>query len=311
MLYSMNRQEDNPVQERSLLPLGQTSHPAPRHFHEEIVPMWKRRPDGTLLPDIPAYRKMMPYLMTTKNSSVVYATAMVDMEKALSFIESPPGMKKGELTVTHLFLRAAVKSLHEFPRLNRFVSGHRLYQRNGIIISFSAKKAFRDDAPIVVIKVQFDPEETLAQMAQRIQEALKEGRSDKESLTDKETSLLLRLPRFLLRSIIWLQSALDYFNLLPRKFIETDLFYASLFVANLGSIGLNAGYHHLYEYGNISLFMTVGKIQPLPAVEGNQVTVRRQTEIKISYDERIEDGFYASRALDRLKYYVEHPEEML
>ena len=163
----------------------------------------------------------------------------------------------------------------------------------------------------MVIKVQFDPEETLAQMAQRIQEALKEGRSDKESCTDKETSLLLRLPRFLLRSIIWSQSALDYFNLLPRKFIETDLFYASLFVANLGSIGLNAGYHHLYEYGNISLFMTVGKIQPLPAVEGNQVTVRRQTEIKISYDERIEDGFYASRALDRLKYYVEHPEEML
>jgi len=273
--------------------------------------MKKRRPDGTAVSRVPAYRRMMPYIMTSKNTSFTLSKLTLDMENALAFLENPPENLKGLLTPTILFLRAAARVLHEFPRLNRFVSGRRLYQRDGIHISFSAKKAFSEDAPIVVIKMRFDPNESLEQMAKRIHEELQKGRSDEESYTDKETKLLLKLPRPLLRLVVRLQSALDYLNLLPKRFIENDLFYASAFIANIGSIGLDAVYHHLYEYGNIPLFAAIGRIQPMPAVQDDRIVIRRMVEVKITFDERVEDGFYAAQALARMKHLIENPRELL
>ncbi len=272
--------------------------------------MRKARPDGTLVERVPNYRRMMPYLMKTKNTSVVYMRLTVDMENLLAFLENPPEGQEGLYTPTILILRAIVKALDEYPRLNRYVSGSRIYQRKGIYLSFSAKKAFQDDAPLVVIKMRFDPRESLEEMARRIHAELGKGRSEKKSYTDKETSLVLKLPRFLIRLFIAVQAWLDYHNLLPAKFIENDLFYASVFVANLGSVGLEAGYHHLYEYGNIPIFVCVGKIKPMPVVRDGQVVARQTAEVKITYDERIEDGFYGAHGIDRFKYYLEHPEEM-
>jgi len=273
--------------------------------------MWKKRPDGTRVARVPGYRQMMPYLMQTKNTAHVYIKYTIDMENAQAFLESPPAGLKGKVTLTMLVLRALTKVLHEFPRMNRYVSGRRLYQRDGIYLSFSAKKSFDEAAPLVVIKMKFDPEETLEEMVERVIARLSKGRSDEKSYTDKETNLVLLLPRIGIRFVIWFLSTLDYFNLLPRSFIENDLFYASLFVANLGSVGLEAGYHHLYEYGNIPIFMSIGRIKPMPVVRDGQVVVRRVAEVKITYDERIEDGFNGALGLDRFQHYLEHPEELV
>lgn len=273
--------------------------------------MRKNRPDGTRVERVPGYRQMMPYLMKTKNTAHVYIKYTIDMENALAFLDNPPSGLEGKVTVTMLVLRALTKVLHEFPRMNRFVSGRRLYQRNGIHMSFSAKKAFEQAAPLVVIKMKFDPEENFEQMVDRIVAELSKGRSDAKSYTDKETNLVLKLPRFVIRFFVWLLSVVDYFNLLPGKFIETDLFYASLFVANLGSVGLEAGYHHHYEYGNVPIFMCIGKIKPMPVVRDGKVVVRRVAEMKVTYDERIEDGFNGSLGLDRFQHLLENPEELV
>lgn len=273
--------------------------------------MFGKRPDGVLAENVPAYRRMMPYLMTSKNTSTTYSKFFVNVEKALEMIENPPEGFEGKLTITHLFLRATTKILAEYPRLNRFVSGRKIYQRDGIYLSFSAKKAFRDDAPVIVIKMRFDPNESLQEMSKRVLENLKEGRSDKESTADKETNILLKLPGPLLRMVIWLVKRLDNLNLLPKKFIESDLFHASAFIANVGSLGLDAAYHHLYEYGNIPLFGVIGKIQPMLTFEGDKTVVRKVVEVKVTFDERVDDGFYAARALVRYKQMLENPTELL
>ena len=274
--------------------------------------MWKRdRPDGKLVGDVPGYRQMMPYLMAKKNESHVYIKYTVDMENAVALMANPPDYLKGKITVTMLLLRALTLVLDEFPRMNRFVSGKRIYQRNKITFSFSAKKRFEQAAPLVVIKMDFDPKETFEQMADRIIARLSEGRSDKKSYTDKETKLVLLLPRFGIRFVIWLLRTLDFYNLLPWSFIKNDLFFASLFIANLGSVDLESGYHHLYEYGNVSHFVSLGRIKKMPVVRDDQVVVRRVAELKVSYDERAEDGFNGALGLNRLMEYMENPEKLL
>jgi hypothetical protein len=267
------------------------------------MPIFKR-PDGKLATDVPAARQIMPFIMRNRNESTVYFEQQIDLTRTLPFIDqfnaAHPNRK---VTVFHVFMWAAMNALHARPRMNRFVVGSRIYQRDGIWISYSAKKALRDDAPIVVLKRRFDPSMGFEQVVDFIYGDLVEGRSDKQSHVDKELKLFLALPAPLLRIGVKLLAWLDSWNLLPGSFILNDPLYASLFVANLGSVRLESAYHHLYEYGSIPLFAAIGKKKEVVTPEGT----RTVCSIKYSFDERIEDGLYAAGALSLLKDRLEDP----
>jgi hypothetical protein len=267
------------------------------------MPIFKR-PDGKLSTDVPAARQIMPFIMRTRNESAVYFEQQIDLTRTLPFLEhfnvTHPHRK---VTVFHVFMWAAMQALHARPRMNRFVVGSRIYDREGIWISYSAKKAMRDDAPIVVIKRRFDPSMGFEQVVDFISGDLVDGRSDKQSHVDKELKLFLALPAPLLRLSVRLLAWLDSWNLLPGSFIHNDPLYASLFVANLGSVKLESAYHHLYEYGSIPLFATIGKKNEISTPAG----MRTVCSIKYSFDERIEDGLYAAGALSLLKDRLEDP----
>jgi len=258
------------------------------------------RPDGKLA-DVPAVRKIMPFIMRTRNESAVYFEQEIDLTRTLPFIEkfnsSHPGIR---VTVFHVFIWAAVQALHARPRLNRFVVGSRIYDRDGIWISYSAKKAMSPDAPVVVLKRKLDASMPFEEIVKLTMGDLSEGRSDKKSHVDKELGLFLSLPAPLLRLGVKLMMWLDSWNLLPGSFIHPDPMYASLFVANLGSVKLESAYHHLYEYGSIPLFATIGKKKT--------VGDRTVCSVKYSFDERIEDGLYAAGALELLRERIENPE---
>jgi len=58
-----------------------------------------------------------------------------------------------------------------------------------------------------------------------------------------------------------------------------------------------AMYHHLFEYGTIPIFVTIGRLQRAPVVcDDGSVGSREVFTLRYTYDERIEDGFYAARA---------------
>jgi hypothetical protein len=104
---------------------------------------------------------------------------------------------------------------------------------------------------------------------------------------------------------------LDAWGCLPANFSAGDPLYASAFVANLGSVGLDAAYHHLFEYGTIPIFVTIGRLHRAPVVrDDGSVGSREVFTLRYTYDERVEDGFYAARALERLEALLEEPEQL-
>jgi hypothetical protein len=115
--------------------------------------------------------------------------------------------------------------------------------------------------------------------------------------------LLLRLPAFLTRAVVGLGRLGNELGLLPRSMIESDPMFSSVFVANLGSVGLEAGYHHLWEYGTIPIFCVVGRIKPGPRK-------RRIVTFKYTFDERVEDGLYCARSLELLRDLLANPEKL-
>jgi 2-oxoacid dehydrogenase/acyltransferase catalytic subunit len=271
------------------------------------------RPDATPVASVHPVRRIMPFIMPTKNGAFVLFEQQVPVEPARRFLAALNAERPPERAVTlfHLVLRAIGMALHEFPRLNRFVAGSRLYERRGIWLSFSAKQRLERDAPLFTAKVGFDPAEPLVAMADRVLTAVGEGRSGRESATDREIKFFLRFPTPILRVGVRIMRRLDAWGLLPASFSAGDPLYASVFVANLGSVGLEAVYHHLYEYGTIPIFVSIGRIRRVPVVLADgSVASREAFMLRYTYDERIEDGFYAARALERLQALLEEPERL-
>jgi hypothetical protein len=272
--------------------------------------MARARFDGTPSAGVHPVRRIMPFLMPTKNGAFVLFEQEVPTAPLVDFLrEANRDRAEGRrITMFHCVLRALGVALAEFPRLNRYISGSRLYDRRGIWLAFSAKQRLERDAPLFTAKVEFRPGEPIGDFVDRVLGALGEGRSGKETATDREIKTFLRLPGPILRAAVRLQRVLDGWNVYPSKLLEGDPLYASAFVANLGSVGLDAAFHHLYEYGTIPIFATMGRVRRAPVVfENGSVGSREVFVMRYTYDERVEDGFYAARALERLAACLAEP----
>lgn len=251
---------------------------------------------------------MMPFLMRGRNEAAVYFEQILDVTRTQAWLDAHAAAGGGHATVFHVVLHALAGVLHERPRLNRFAVGRRLYDRRGVHLSFAAKKRMADDAPLATVKREFPAGERFADMIAALGGAVDDARSDRPSSVDRELDVLLRLPGPLLDAAVGLLHRLDAWGLAPRALTDTDPMYASAFVANLGSIGIDAAYHHLYEHGTCPLFVAVGRIQPRPLIDGaGAVVVRPTLAIRYTYDERIEDGLYCARGLELIQRRVEDP----
>lgn len=263
--------------------------------------MFGRRPDATLVRDVSAIRRMMQHLSPRRAEATVLYPQDVRVDRALDRLDAlnadrPP---EDRLTLFHLVLWAIGTTLAERPRLNRFTAGGRLWQREGIWLSFSAKRAFTEDAPILTVKRPFDPAQSFEAFVEGLYPPLREGRSGVPTASDKEVSLILKLPVPAVRALMWFAGRLDGWGLLPRAMIDADPLFCSAFVANLGSVGLEAGYHHLWEWGSCPIFCVMGRIRT--------TDTGRVMTLKYTYDERIADGFYAAQCLERVRALVEDP----
>lgn len=265
------------------------------------------RPDGTLCNDVAPVRRIMPFIMKGRNESAVYFEQWIDLTKTQAFIDRwNAEHPERKITVFHIFLYAVVKGLESRPRLNRFVMGSKIWQRDGIWLSYAAKKKMEDGAPLAVLKRKFDPTQSFAQLVDFVYGDVKEGRSEKKSHVDKELGVFMLIPAFILRVGVSLLRWLDDWNLLPGSFIHPDPMYCSMFIANLGSVKLDSAYHHLYEYGNCPFFATLGRTQDVVTPQGT----KKMCSIKYTFDERIEDGLYCAKGLEILRGFVENPESM-
>jgi hypothetical protein len=202
--------------------------------------------------------------------------------------------------------------LAEVPTMNQFVMGRRLYQRRGTHMAFSAKRKQLDKkAKLSVVKLEIPETESFRDFCERVTAKIGVERSGDRTYADKEYDLFNMVPRPVLNAAVTLFRWLDYHNVLPHSFIENDGMYCSIFVANLGSLGMGAGFHHLYEWGNCPAFCMVGKVEDRPVVVDGEIVVQPTLHIRWSYDERIDDGLGARFGMDAISRVLANPFEEL
>lgn len=264
------------------------------------------RPDADRIRGLSSIRRFMPFISPRRNDSVFYLRTQLEVDNALRFVETwnrEAERSGGEpLTLFLLYLRAITRVMHERPGVNRFVAGGRLWQRRGVWVTFSAKMEMLDGAPLVTVKHEFPPDESLGDMLSGLLGNLRERRTGRRSQSDKEVDLALLAPPSLIRAGLVVLGLANRWGLLPKSMIDPDPMFTSIYVANLGSVGLEAGYHHVWEYGTASMFATLGKVY-------ERHDGVRCVDVCYTYDERIEDGLHVAITLAEVKDRFENPEK--
>ena len=194
-------------------------------------------------------------------------------------------------------------------KMNRFIQGRRIYQRDELSLAFVVKKQFNDEAHEALAFIKFPEDTTLDSLHERIMEEIHTCRSDKVDNSTAGMEFFTHLPRWLMRFVMFILHRLDFYGKVPYSLIKTDPNYASVFISNLGSIKLNAAYHHLTNWGTNSLFVVIGEKAKRPVFhEDGTFEMRTTLGVGITLDERIVDGYYYAKTIRLLKKLIENPE---
>ena len=124
---------------------------------------------------------------------------------------------------------------------------------------------------------------------------------------DKLLGTLFAVPG-LATVVVGLVRVLDRYGLAPGVLMEELPFYVGMYITNTASIGLHDVNHHLYNWGNVGLFLGMGMPEKVAVVEDGEARMKRYLPIGITADERVCSGAHYARFFSDMKHYLDHPE---
>ena len=198
------------------------------------------------------------------------------------------------------------------PGINRFVAGRRIYARNNIEVVLTVRRTMSTTSNETTIKAVFAPTDTIFDVYRKMNEKIDEIKyGGEDNNTEQGAGALLKLPRFLLRFAIGCLRVMDYFGIIPQKLLDASPFHGSMIITDMGSLGIPPIVHHLYDFGNMPVFVAFGcKYHKNEVLDDGTVVRRKYIDYTVNTDERICDGFYYATTLKHLKRLLSHPEQL-
>ena len=268
------------------------------------------RKEGRLLRSLDAFTKFTPFIMKSRNDASNQFTDKVEVSELERWLRAKRAEGWKGLGMLHVFVAAYVRVVSARPAVNRFVSGQRIYARNNIEVVMAVKRTLTTEGSETTIKIPLDPTDTVFDVYRKMNEKIDEIKTDdgEGNNTEQVANALGKLPRIVLRFALWLINLLDYFGLLPMSLLDASPFHGSMIITDLGSLGIPPVYHHIYNFGNLPVFLAFGaKRREVELDKGGQPVERKYMDYTVVSDERICDGYYFATAFKYFKYYLRNP----
>ena len=274
--------------------------------------MGKREKEGRRIKTLTPYNMIIPYIMVERNDSQNSIATYVDVSGAEKLIRKLRSEGYVSIGILHVLLAAYVRAISQRPGVNRFIRGQKIYARNGIVINIIVKRKMSIDAADTSVKLRLKPTDTLIDIYNKWMELYTKVMEEDENGMDKTARIICYIPGLIKKFTIALLKFLDYFGLLPGAIVDVSPFHGSMFITNMASLNIPPIVHHLYNFGNVPVFIAFGaKRYQIVANDDGTVTKNRVIDIIANLDERICDGFYYASAMKLLKKYFQNPEELL
>lgn len=271
--------------------------------------MFGRRPDGKVEKNIDPIVRITPHIMPRRYDAQVFVKRTVNYDIIKEFLK-----KKREegIRLTHMdvIIAAYIKLLKNRPELNRFVVNRKIYQRNEITVSLAILKDKVDDQiNETTIKVKFSPDDNIFDVSRKMNEEIAKNRNAEEkNFTDILARFFLAIP-LIPGVLIGFIKLLDKVGLLPKFILDALPFHTSLFITNMASIRMGYVYHHLYDFGTTSIFISIGqKETKLDIDKDNNIVKKSELPLGIVIDERICSGAIYSLGFNEFDRILKNPE---
>ena len=272
--------------------------------------MFGRRPDGRRLKKQDPIMQITPYLMPMRCDAQVFLEHKADYEKLSRYIvkKSQEGEK---ITFMQILVAAYVRAISNNPEANRFIFNKQYYARNNCSVSYTVLKDPQNtDSNETTVRILFDLTDTIFDVRDRMNAAVEQSRATEDG------DFVIRLARAVLAIpglatlIVAVVKLLDRYGIAPKVLIRELPFYSGMFITNNGSIGLHHPFHHIYNFGDVSLFIGMGSILKEATVEDGKARMKRWLPLGMTADERVCSGaHYAAFFFDVLRL-LDNPEEL-
>lgn len=268
------------------------------------------RYDGRLLRTLDPFYKIIPYIMKTRIDAQNYFEDKIEISNTEKFIIRKRKETGEKVAFLHVIIAAMVRLISQKPALNRFVAGQKIFARNEILLSFVLKKEFNESSPETTLKVKFNHNDTFMDVVRKVNKAIEENQNPAEKNdTDKLAKLIMAIPGQLVRFLVWVLRSLDYMGLMPKIINRLSPFHTSVFITDLGSVGIQPVYHHLYDFGTTSTFVAFGiKMKEKVINSDNEIENRKYVRVCVVTDERIADGHFFATAFKLYRKLIKNPE---
>lgn len=256
------------------------------------------RRDGKRVKEMDAMHALIPYIKPNRCDSDVFINQKLDVTELVKYYEEMK-LKDSDLTYFHLFMTLIAKTIYNRPLLNRFIVNKKYYDRNDVLIAFTAKVNYEDTSKEILKVIKIDPSDNVFSIKEKTLEAVQDVRNAKEEGTNNIMSIVSKLPNFLMSLIVRIVKFMDRHDLLPKSLINDNLYYSTCIVSNLGSIKSGAIYHNLTDFGTSSILATIGEIR--------EENGKMFAEFGINIDERIADGVYFVKSVKLMQDILNNP----
>ena len=270
------------------------------------------RYDGWRVRNVDAVFSVVPFILRTRIDSQVFFEENIPIENLEAFVRKQRETMP-ELSFMHVIIAAMVRMYSQRPYLNRFIVWNKIYARNHLNLSLIIKRSLDDHGEETLVKPEFELTDTLADVVRRLSEVIADNKLEgAANSSDKLAKFMGYLPAFVMRFVVGLLRALDNIGKLPRAIHSASPWHCSMFLTNLGSLGIGPIYHHLYEFGTCSVFAAMGNKTRVHTVsDTGERQIRRFIGLKFVSDERICDGYYYAASMKLLRKYLLNPELLL
>lgn len=270
--------------------------------------MFGKRTDGRRLKRISPFFLLMPHIMKKRSDSQVFYSQEISLAPLDEYIakKDAEGIKMSYMGIIYASL---VRIVAEKPLLNRFVMNGRVYARNSIDISLAIKKGLSETAEETTLKLHFNGSENIFEIKDRLEKVIIENKeATAENSTDKMAKALAYVPSWFIKFFVNFVMFLDRHDLLPKAIIELSPFHTTAFLTNVGSLGIDSIYHHLYDFGTTGVFLAMGKKKKSLVSVDDNLEEEKIISLRWVLDERICDGYYYANALKLFNKYMKKPE---
>ena len=272
---------------------------------------WGDRSDGRRVRTINGMAVVANYIMPNRNGASNSIQDTVEITNIERYIHKKRKEGFENFGITHVFLAAYVRCIAKYPGCNRFLSGQRVYQRDDDIqFTMAIKKDMSTEASDTMIKLHLTQTDTSKEVYEKFNKIYEEVKNTPlDSSFDNVAGLLASLPGLLLKFVVWVLKVMDYFGKIPQFLLEVSPFHASVIFTSMGSLGIPPIVHHLYDFGNLPVFVAFGrKYRKVELDLSGKPVTRRYVDFVLNCDERTVDGFYYATVLKYFQKLLRNPE---